>query len=423
MGQYVQKWFALPSWKKILIGLAAGIVTGIVLQNKAVYLQPIGTVFIHLIQMLVVPVVFTAIICAVISIQDASKMKVFLSKAIFVYACTMAVSATIGILIANAIGVGYDLPQLTAEHMHAAAAVTQHLSFGEILINFVPTSSVAAFAHNNVMQILLFAFLFGISLRMVGEKAKIVKDMFISLSDVVFQFAKIVIGFAPYGVFALIASVIGRYGVAILFSLFKLVAAVYLGCAILIIFVYGGMLWANGLRPKHFLSSVTDALITAFTTSSSAATLPVTMRCARDNLKINRSVSDFLLPLGATLNLNGLALYLSVAAIFAAHLFGVPLGLPQYVTLVITIVFAAAGAAAIPSSALIVMSAVMNSVGIPLTAIPIIAGADRFNDMAQTMTNVAGDLVAASLVAKSEKLIGEHATQTGVPSSITEVVQ
>lgn len=408
MNRLIKGWFALPGWKKIIVGLLSGIVVGVIFKEKAAVLQPIGTIFIHLIQMLVVPVVFTAIICAVISIHNASKMKNFLSKALFVYACTMIISATIGIVIANALGVGYGLPAFAAEHASATMTPASHsLSLGEILINFVPVSPVAAFASNNVIQILLFAFLFGIAIRMVGKKAKIVQDVFIALSDVVFQFAKIVVGFAPYGVFALIASVIGRYGVSILISLTKLVVAVYLGCAILIIGVYAIVLWMNGFRPVDFFKKVTDALITAFTTSSSAATLPVTMRCARENLKINRSVSDFLLPLGATLNLNGLAIYLSVASIFAAHLYGVSMGMSQYFTLVITIVFAAAGAAAIPSSGLIVMSAVMSSVGIPLAAIPIIAGADRFNDMAQTMTNVAGDLFASTLVAKSEKMIGD----------------
>jgi Na+/H+-dicarboxylate symporter len=222
---------------------------------------------------------------------------------------------------------------------------------------------------------------------------------------VVFQFAKIVVGFAPYGVFALIACVVGHYGVAALLPLIKFVGAVYLSCALLIIFVYGGILSLNRINPIYFLKNVSTAFITAFTTSSSAATLPVTMRSARENLKINRSISDFLLPLGATLNLNGLAIYLSVAVIFGANLCGISLQLPQYISLIITIVFTCAGAAAIPGSALIVMSAVLSSVGIPLTVMPIIAGVDRFNDMAQTMTNVAGDLFATTLVAKSEKMI------------------
>jgi len=152
-------------------------------------------------------------------------------------------------------------------------------------------------------------------------------------------------------------------------------------------------------------------LVTAFTTSSSAATLPITMRCAHKSLRVNADVADFLLPLGTTLNLNGLAIYLSVATIFAAHLFGIDFTLPQYVSLVLIVVFTAAGAAAVPGSALIVMSAIMTSVGVPLGALPLIAGVDRFNDMAQTMTSVAGDLFATVIVAKSEGMMGQETAE------------
>ncbi|MEO8402920.1 MAG: dicarboxylate/amino acid:cation symporter, partial [Gammaproteobacteria bacterium] len=373
MTKILKGWFKLAGWKQIICGLIAGILTGLILKDKAVYLQPVGLIFIRMIQMLVVPVVMTAIVCAVISIQDISKMGKMLIKALGIYGCTMAISATIGILIAKGLNVGHGFLFSATDKVPETVA-THTLSLGEVLINFVPTSPVQAFATNNVMQILFFAFLFGLALRLVGDKGKPVKDLFLSLSDVVFRFAQLVVGFAPYGVFALIASVIGHYGITALLPLIKFVSAVYLSCGILIIVIYGSGLILNRINPKVFFRSVSSALITAFTTSSSAATLPVTMRCARENLKINRSVSDFLLPLGATLNLNGLAIYLSVATIFSANLFGITLGLSQYFTLVITIVFAAAGAAAIPGSGLIVMSAVMTSVGVPLAAMPIIAG-------------------------------------------------
>lgn len=416
--RYLNNWFRLAGWKQIICGLIAGIVLGLVLGDKAHYLQPIGTIFIHLIQMLVVPVVMTAIVCAVLSIKDFQKMGKFIVKALVIYSLTMAASATIGVLIANALDVGHGFSMVPP--VTEAAAIPHMLTLGEILVSFVPTSPVQAFASNNVMQILCFAFLFGVALRMVGEKGKPVQDLFTSLSDVVFRFAKIVVGFAPYGVFALMACVIGQYGLAALLPLIKFVGAVYLSCGLLIVFVYGTVLLFNGISPRLFLRNISFVLITAFTTSSSAATLPVTMRCARETLRINRSVSDFLLPLGTTLNLNGLAAYLTVAAVFAANMFGVKLGMSQYITLVITTVFAAAGAAAIPGSGLIVMSAVMSSVGIPLAAVPIIAGVDRFNDMAQTMTNVAGDLFATTLVAKSENMIDViESDELGNESTVT----
>jgi Na+/H+-dicarboxylate symporter len=175
-----------------------------------------------------------------------------------------------------------------------------------------------------------------------------------------------------------------------------------MGCMLQIILVYGGILLANGINPIKFFKAIGQAMILSFTTSSSAATLPVTLKCAQEKLKISKNMSGFLLPLGTTFNLNGLSIYLAVATVFAANLYGIHLGLTQYCTIVITIVFTAMGAAAVPGSALIVMGAVMGSVGIPLGALPLIAGVDRLNDMAQTSTNVIGDLFATTLVAKSE---------------------
>lgn len=400
----IKYWFQLASWKQILIGLFTGIATGLFFGKQAMILAPIGQMFIHAIQMLVAPVVVTAIVCAVISLEDFSRMRRIVVKALFIYGCCMAISASLGILVANALHVGYGLK---INQVITAAMPTQALKISDALVAFVPASPVAALASNNVMQILCFSLLFGIALRLVDQEAKPIKEFFLSLSKVVFQFCKIIIGFAPYGIFALIACVFGQYGLAAVLPLLKFIFAVYLACFLLILIVYGGVLLLQKISPRFFFAGILSALVTAYTTSSSAATLPVTMRCAKENLKIDRTVADFLLPLGTSLNLNGLSIYLSIAAIFAAHLSGMQLGMYQYVSLVIAIVLTAAGAAAVPGSALIVMGAIMNAVGIPLTALPLIAGVDRFNDMAQTMTNVTGDLFATTLVAKSEDLINE----------------
>lgn len=404
-GNMLTGWFKLAQWQQIIIALIAGIVAGLVFQSNTQYLLPIGTMFIHSIQMLVAPVVFTAIICAVISLKELKYMGKMIVKALTLYGFTMAFAAVIGIIIANTLGVGFDFP--VDKQIIDPLTMPQKLSLGEILVSFIPISPVAAFANNNVMQIFCFAFIFGIALRLSGDRGKAVRDLLFALSDVVFLFAKIVVGFAPYGIFALIACVTGQYGMSVLLPLIKLVCAVYLSCFLLIAIVYSLLLLINKINPITFFSHIVEPLITSFTTSSSAATLPVTMRCARENLNINRNVSDFLLPLGTTLNLNGLAIYLSVATIFAANMYGITLNTTQYISMVFAIVFTSAGAAAIPGSGLIVMSAVMSSIGVPLTAIPIIAGVDRLNDMAQTMTNVTGDLFATTLVAKSEKMINK----------------
>lgn len=401
ISKWLLYWFRLASWKQIIVGLVAGIIVGLIFRDKATVLAPIGQVFIHGIQMLVVPVVVTAIICAITVSRDLSRVSRSVIKALIVYASTMSIAASIGILVANVMGVGFGISMAT----NAAQTVTPHaLSFGEVLVNFVPSSPFQAFASNNVMQILCFSLLFGIAIRLVGPKAQPVKDLFVALSEVVFKFARIILSFAPYGIFALIACVFGQYGAQAFLPLVKFIASVYMACFLLLL-VFAAVLLIYRVAPLFFYRGVSSALITAFTTSSSAATLPVSMRCARENLKLDSNLSDFLLPLGVTLNLNGLAIYLSTAVIFAAHIYGVTLELSQYISIVITIVLTAMGAAAVPGSALIVMGAVMNSVGIPLGALPLIAGVDRFNDMAQTMTNVAGDLFSATVVAKSEGLM------------------
>lgn len=395
-------WFGLPAWQQIIVALVAGIGCGLLLGPKAHFLQPLGQIFIHAIQMLVVPVVTTAIMNAVLSMQHLDRIKKILLKTLSFYAIMMAVSASLGILVAWGLGIGHaqlGLQQL----LPANGQATPPLDLAAALINFVPASAVAAMAGNNVIQILLFSFLFGLAIRFTGPAAKPVQDLIESLAKVVFQFSKIIIGFAPYGIFAIIASVFGEYGWRVLWPLAQFVFAVYLACFLLMAVVFTLGLILQRVPVRFFFKGSLPAILMAFTTSSSAATLPITMKCARDNLKLDPQLAGFLLPLGTSLNLNGLSIYLSVATVFAAQLFGIPLHLPQYLILVVTILLTCVGAAAVPGSALIVMGAVMSSIGIPLTALPLIAGVDRLNDMAQTATNVAGDLFATLSIVRSEK--------------------
>ncbi len=392
-------WLSVPLWGQILIALVLGMATGLIGGHAIEPIQVVGLMFIHAIQMLVVPVVFTAIVCAVMSLDQLTQMRRLVLKALSLYGLSMIFAATIGVLCAIVIAPGQGM----ALHLSTAATLVQHVpTASEVLVSFIPISPVAAFVENNVIQILIFAVLLGLSIRLTGEAAKPVEELFKSFSKVVFKFSHIIISFSPYGVFALIAYVFGRYGLIVLLPLVKFIITVYVGCVLQIILVYGAILLANGINPIKFFKAIGQAMILSFTTSSSAATLPVTLKCAQEKLKISKNMSGFLLPLGTTFNLNGLSIYLAVATVFAANLYGIHLGLTQYCTIVITIVFTAMGAAAVPGSALIVMGAVMGSVGIPLGALPLIAGVDRLNDMAQTSTNVIGDLFATTLVAKSE---------------------
>lgn len=417
----LRRWFQLPLWGQILIALVLGIATGLIGGHYVEPIQVVGLMFIHAIQMLVVPVVFTAIVCAVMSLDKLTQMKRLLFKALSLYGLSMIGAATIGVLCAILMAPGQGM----VLDLNTASTMVQHApTASEVLIGFIPISPVAAFVENNVIQILIFAVLLGLSIRLTGEAAEPVAHLFQSFSKVVFKFSHIIISLSPYGVFALIAYVFGRYGLIVLLPLAKFVITVYVSCVLQLLLVYSLALLSNGISPVKFFKAIGQAMILSFTTSSSAATLPVTLKCAQENLKIPKDLAGFLLPLGTTFNLNGLSIYLAVATVFAANLYGIHLGLLQYCTVIITIVFTAMGAAAVPGSALIVMGAVMNSVGIPLGALPLIAGVDRLNDMAQTSTNVIGDLFATALVSKSEgkKPFAEEDQKTNSLSSLEKEI-
>jgi Na+/H+-dicarboxylate symporter len=394
-------WFNLQSWKKILFALFAGISVGLMLGDKAIYLNSIGMLFINAIKMMIVPVIFTAIVCAVLSMQDSNKIRRIGLKTLLLYVISMSIAAVIGLFVATLIapGTGLLLPLDSSND-----ATMGHLpSFASAITNLIPANAFIAFSTANVLQILIFAIFMGVSINLAGEPATPVRHLFQAFSAVVFKLTAIVMSFAPYGIFALMAATAGEYGFHALVPLFKLVFAGYLSCLLLGVVFYPILLnFVVKLNPIIFYKGITSALIFAFSSSSSTATLPVSMRCAKENLGISEKMTGFLLPLGTTLNLNGLAIYLSIASVFSANIYGIHLGVMQYITLLVTIVLTSMGAGGIPGSALIVMGAVMSSIGLPLGAIPMIAGIDRIIDMGMTATNVAGDLFATAVIAHSE---------------------
>lgn len=400
MKRYIKLWFQLPLWKRIIVALILGVVAGITMGKEAVIFKPFGMIFIHAIHMMVVPVVFTAIVCAVISMAKAQKMHAIWIKALIIYLISMLIASCLGLAIAVLTEPGSGI-NISTLHLKETQSV-QHLSFVQQLVNIVPSNPVQAFASGNILQILVFALILGFAINLSGKSGEPIAKLFKSFSHVVFKFASIIMEFAPYGIFALLSWVLGEFGIAVLLPLLKFVAVVYGSCLVLIFCYYCPVLKVLvRMNPGHFLKAILPSIIMAYSTSSSAATLPTSLRVARDNLKLNKNIAGFLLPLGASLNLNGLTIYIVTATIFSANLFGIHLHMAQYITIVLTTILAAMGAAAVPGSALIVMGVAMSSVGIPLTGISLIAGVDRLNDMAQTTTNVMGDLFATTLVAKS----------------------
>ncbi len=394
-------WGRLVLWQKIIIGLIAGLIVGALVGEEiaTTWLKPIGTLFISLIKMLIVPLIFSSLIVGLCSMNDVKRMGRIGAKTFAIYLGTTAVAITIGLIIGTVLqpGVGVDLGAATPMEAKQAPA------FIDTLLAIVPKNPVTAFANGNVLQIIFFAILLGIAINIAGEKGKPVARFFESFAEVMYRLTDMVIAFAPFGVFGLMAWVAGKYGVDVMLPLATLIGGVYLGAIIHAVVIIGGivLLFAK-LSPARFFRGITSAQAVAFTTTSSSGTLPVTLECVQKNLGVSRRVSSFVLPLGATINMDGTALYQGVAALFIAQAYGVDLNTGAYITIILTSTLASIGTAGVPGAGLIMLTLVLTSVGLPLEGVALVAGIDRILDMARTTVNVTGDAMVAVLIGKSE---------------------
>ena len=390
---------SLTLWQKIFIALITGLIVGIFAGDAAIVIKPVGALFINLIKMLIVPLVFSTLVVGAASTGDIQKLGRIGGKTIGLYLMTTAVAITIGLILGVVFqpGAGIDIQaDLQAQAKEAPGLVTT-------LLNIIPTNPLSALAEGNILQVIAFALFAGVCISLAGAKAQSVLSFFDAFSEVMFKMTGIIMDFAPYGVFALIAAVAGEYGVDVLLPLAKVIVLVYLGCIIHAAVVYGTLVkvWAR-LNPVRFFKGVFDAMMVAFTTTSSSATLPVTMRCVQENLGVSKDVASFVLPLGATINMDGTALYQGVCALFVAQVYGIALTFPQYIMIIITATLASIGTAGVPGAGLIMLTLVLQQVGLPLEGVALIAGVDRILDMARTCINVTGDSCVSTVVAYTE---------------------
>jgi len=411
-GDMWTSWTAITLWKRILGAFLLAVALGASLKaaglgGAAESFEPVGTLFINAIKMLMVPIIFVTIVGGVTSLHDTSRLGRLGLKTIFFYLLTTSIAVTLGLVMAGLIepGAGITLPEPDPDAAPEEAA----LSIRELLVNLIPSNPVQSMAEGNVLQIIVFALFFGISINLAGRHGKPVKEFFDSATEVMFKLVHIIMEMAPFGIFALILWVIGELAVAELFKLALIVVTLYSACILQIIFVYGGFITVLGrLSPVRFFRGIVDAQAVAYSTSTSAGTLPVTISNVEDNLGVSKNISSFVLPLGATMNMDGTAIYMGVAALFTAQAIGVDLTTAQYVAIILTGTLASIGAASIPSAGLIIMPVVLSSAGLPLGAIALFFPIDRIMDMMRTLTNVTGDSMIATLIAKSEGELDEH---------------
>lgn len=392
-------WRRIPLWQKILAGLALGVLAGALLGEDASVFKPIGDIFISAIKMLIVPLVFTTLVVGITSMRDPQKMGRIGVRTIGLYLITTAFAIAIGLLASTLFQPGAGLDMSFDKPVEAKEAPT----LVEILVGLVPQNPVDALANGNILQIIVFAIGLGIALTLIGEKGEPVVRVFESFAQAMYKLTELVMAFAPFGVFGLIAHVSGSYGMEVLLPLAKVIGVAYLASLLHVLVVYSGLLALLGrLNPLRYLRGILDALVVAYSSASSSGTLPVSLRCAQKNLGVSEGVSGFVLPVGATINMDGTAIYQGVVALFIAQLVGVDLSLMDYGMIIVTGTLASIGTAGVPGAGLIMLSIVLAQVGLPLEAIAVVAGIDRILDMARTSVNVAGDLMVTTLVGKSE---------------------
>ncbi|HQB63718.1 MAG TPA: dicarboxylate/amino acid:cation symporter [Sedimentibacter sp.] len=401
MSEKTSKKMALTT--KIFIGLALGILLGIILQPNpdiaTKYVKPIGTLFLNLIKLVIVPLVFFSLVVGTCSMDDVRKLGRIGGKTIAYYLATTAFAVTIGLILANItnVGGGYTIP------VDATYEITAPPNVVDTLLNIIPANPLKALVDGNMLQIIAFAIIIGAGIIGIGEKGKILQQMFDSGAEVMYKIIGIIMQFAPIGVFALITPVVAQNGPSILLPLLKLIIVVYAGCAIHALFTYSSTLWIFAkVTPMQFFKGIAPAMVFSFTTASSSATLPITMKRTEENLGVPKSICSFTLPLGATVNMDGTAIYQGICAFFIAQVYGIDLPLSAQLTIILTATLASIGTAGVPGAGMIMLGMVLQSVGLPIEGIVIIAGVDRILDMMRTMINITGDAACSVIVAATE---------------------
>ncbi len=395
----------MKPWIKILIGLILGIIAGLVLGHQVDFLERLGKAFIDLLKMLVGLIVFSSLVTGMCHINDPKKLGRIGLRTLLFYAVTTILAIIFGLVLVYVLkpGVGLKLP--LPKQM---ASLGQGIGLLDFLFSMVPSNPFAAFSEGNVLQVIVFSIFFAFAITLSGEKGKIVLQFLESLSEIMYSLTHFIMKLAPYGVFALIATAVGSIGIKVILPLLTFLLCNYIACIlqILIIFCFSIKYLAK-LNVAPFFKGMKDAIVLAFTTSSSSATLPVSLECARDHLGISPDISGFVLSLGSTINMNGAAVGQAVSAIFIAQAYGIEVTLVKIFILIFVALISAIGAAGIPGTGIVMLSIVLNAMGLPLEGIALVAGVDRLREMVSSVTNILGDAVAAVFIAKMEKQIDE----------------
>lgn len=418
MTEETKKKKKLSDTGKILLGLLFGAVFGIILnylvpdssiKNDVVIngvLYVIGNGFLKLMKMLVVPLVFTSLICGAAAIGDTKTLGKVGVKTIALYICTTALAVSVAIGVANLIrpGIGLNMSQIQAAD--AVTTTTTQTSMTETLLDIIPDNPFGSLANGTMLQIIVFALIVGILIAKMGERVELLFNFASQCNDLMMEMTMLVMKAAPIGVFCLIAKTFSGLGLDAIIPLLKYVISVIAALAVQCFGVYMLMLFGfTRLNPFRFFKKFLPVFGFAFSTATSNATIPLSIETLEDKMGVSRRISSFTIPLGATINMDGTSIMQGVAVVFASQAYGVHLGLNGYLTVIATATLASIGTAGVPSVGLITLSMVFQSVGLPIEAIALIMGIDRILDMIRTAVNVTGDAVCTTIVAFQNKAV------------------
>lgn len=396
---------------KTFIGFGLGIVIGLVFGEKATIVKPLGTIFLNMIKMIVVPMVFFSITAGVASLGDLKKLRNIGVKVVGLYALTSALCVGLGLIMANIInpGKGFDLTALSQSTDYEAQAMP---SIIDTLIDMFPSNIFTSFTNTNMLQIIVFSVFLGVALIMMGKEGERLLAGVQSCANAMYKITAIVMEFSPIGVCALLADSVGAYGLKIFGPLGKLILTVYASDVILVLLMYIPMVALLAKFPvKKWLQGIWKVWVVTASTTSSSGSLPITTSVTNDEFGVSSELSSFSLPLGATINMNGGCIYYAAAIVMTAQIYGMNLTPSALVNIIISTVLVAMVCPGVPGGAIIMTTILLTNMGLPLEIVGLIAGIFRLIDMANTTFNVTGDVVTTMVVARSEGMM--HTLETG----------
>ncbi len=392
------KFFGLNMWQQVLIGIALGVIVGIAGGEWVADLQVLGTIFIKLIKMVVPPMIFFALIAGITSLTQAHHFKGMAIKGTLAYLSTALMAVMLGLALGTFFEPGLGIPKPDL----AAPAATAPLPLGEFFMGLIPENIIKSMADSHYIQIVVFAIFTGVVMNNISGNSQRVKEINQELAHIFFKMIEWIVRLAPLAVFGFIATMVKTTGFDVIKSLIEMVLLVISAC-ILQYFFFGVLIAVFAkLSPLPFYRKMIPTQLMAFSTSSSKATLTTAMRELQDKMGVSQSTSNFMMPLGASINMDGTAIYLGLCAMFFAQMYGIPIGLHEYMILMVTCTLGSIGAAGIPSGSIIFMGMVLTSVGIPMEGVGIILGVDRILDMFRTTVNITGDAAITLIIDKTE---------------------